>query len=623
LTFGNPQLLFLLFILPLIVLLHLIRTRRKDLRISSLYLWQRVLSEYSRTFRLRRLLNNINLLLQILAATAVIFAIADPHFLRESIRDEGNIIAIVDTTASMQAKSDGSSRIEQARGVALDIVENMAEESQFMLIEARAKPHLISPFSQDREALGQLIRSISPTDEPGDLSEAILMAISLADAEDRIHVITDGTDESPGIINLEKARVSFHEVGGEIRNVAITQFQFRPLIGRPEEYEVMIQLSNYTEEEVTTTLTVDLEGAEVLREEIRLGASTDEILIYPYSVAAAFDSAEGEIFGGLKTGRIVAEIDFDDDLAVDNRAYTVLSESPEIAVLLVSRGNFFLESLVSAFPDIIAESYTQYVDQRNYDVIIMDSISPPPLEFGNFLLINALPSNIPITSLGFIDNPRIVSWETDHPLMASLNLKDVNITRAVMTEQRGAAQPLVHSEQTPLIYTYERDRLRLVYLGFDILQSDFPLRVAFPLFLRNVLKWLHPGSLSATSRYIQAGTPYPISTRGDTQALRVDSPGGPDLFEVNENPFLYEHTSTAGFYRIASPTALEREFAVNLLSGKESDANPRHFFSQALPAAEDEARLSTGRIRVDLWPYFVIFALLLILTEWYFWVRKW
>ena len=51
------------------------------------------------------------------------------------------------------------------------------------------------------------------------------------------------------------------------------------------------------------------------------------------------------------------------------------------------------------------------------------------------------------------------------------------------------------SVETPLMLTWERGKLRLFFIGFDITASDLPLRVAFPVLFHNAFEWFQATQL--------------------------------------------------------------------------------------------------------------------------------
>ena len=86
----------------------------------------------------------------------------------------------------------------------------------------------------------------------------------------------------------------------------------------------------------------------------------------------------------------------------------MLSDRPPVWILLVTRGNYFLESLlaghanasVNVVNSVSSSSFEQQVLGNH--IVIMDGLEPPPLQVGNFLLINTSAPNLPITVKGLL-----------------------------------------------------------------------------------------------------------------------------------------------------------------------------------------------------------------------------
>ena len=139
------------------------------------------------------------------------------------------------------------------------------------------------------------------------------------------------------------------------------------------------------------------------------------------------------------------------------------------------------------------------------------------------------------------------------------------------------AVALVESPQTPLVLAGERGRQRIVWIGFDTLQSTWPLRVSFPIFIANAVEWLNPAAARNSQLTLRAGDPFrfafpqPVAKaqliRPDdsTRELRLDG-GGREL--------MVSDTFQQGVYRVKSGTN-EIAFAVNLMDAAESDITPR------------------------------------------------
>lgn len=611
---AAPWAFALLALVPLVLLLHSLRLRRREVRISAIYLWEELLRERRSTLGMSKLLRSLLLLLQILGIAALSLSLADP-FASLPSTTEGDIVLILDASASMRALSKGEERFAQARKQALELVERLHPKSEMAVIYANARPTLKVPFTTDRTLLKQTLEDLGPTDEPGDLPKAVQLGTSLLRGGRRgeVMVISDGT--TPDLAYLsgsdDQPVQSIQVTGGE-RNVGITKFEVRPRVNRPEEYEILVNVANFSRQTESFDLALSLNRKTLWRTRYTFEAGERQSLIFPYTGAA--------------NGVAEATLELTDDLSADNQAATVLSDKSPVWILLVSRGNYFLENLlaghvnasVNVVNSISPSSFEQQV--RGNHIVILDGVEPPPLHFGNFLLINATALNLPIVVKGSSEAPAVVDWDITDPIMRSVQLRDLQIRRAQVVEVGEGAKPLLYANGSPIISSFDNGRLRAVHLGFDLMESDLPLRVAFPILMSNIMEWLSPRQGTFVSHQVQAGEPYMIELDGLTPEISVRKPSGDWIkTPVTENPLAFRDTSQAGVYTVRIGKKNQR-FAVNLVSREESDIWPKVVESREVASAAVGTSTQDTAKR-PLWPYFVVFAFGLTIVEWYFWCR--
>jgi len=605
LTLHNPLGLLLLLLIPIIILLHSIVTRRKKTVVSSVFLWRRLMKDHRRSLRLKRLMRNLNLILQILAVCILSVAFADPFLLREA--EETNLILILDASASMKARNGRGTRYDAARTESLNAIDSLSDASQTMVIHARAKPVLLTPFTADKDLLRRLIRDSDATDEPGDLGSALIMAFSLSERErgDRILLVSDGAFDLPTGFDLQRERLRYIGVGEEAPNVGITRFRFRRT---GDDYQAYIKITNPGAEPADITLQLELDGTPESVREVRIEPGQEEELIIPYE--------------GILASTAAAVIREEDALKADNRAFTVLSQSSELSILLITGGNPFLEAMLDTLRGVDVEIRDdEELDEAqwgaDHDIVIFDAVDPPPLEKGGFVLIERMAPGLPLTDAGILSYPQITGWSREHPILANLDLGNTVIAQAVRTQQGEGVGGLVRSGDSSLISAYESGSLRLVYIAFDLLKSDLPLRPAFPILMTNILSWLNPGRLSQDTQGIQAGQTISIPF-GEDAAFLTKPDGSTEALETLEGRLSIQDTQQVGFYQVGSGKS-RYQFAVNLLSGSESDIRPR-FLQGAGSSGETE--VGTRKQPVPVWPLLAAVAILLLLGEWYLWLRN-
>jgi hypothetical protein len=610
---ATPWAFAFLILVPLVLLLHSLRLRRREVRISSLYLWEELLRERRSTLGMSKLLRSLLLLLQILGIAGLTFGLADP-FARLPSTKEGDIVLVLDASASMRATAKGEERFAQARRLAFELVERLHAKSEMALIQAAARPTLKVPFTADRTLLKQTLEGLAATDEPGDLPKAVEFARALlgGDRRGEVVILSDGADPRLAEALHQGSGARLVSVAGGERNVAITKFEVRPRLTRPGEYEVLVNVANFSPQAETFDLALAMNWKTVRRSRHTLEPGERQNLIFPYA--------------GSANGVAEVTLDVNDDLSADNRAATVLSDRMPVWVLLVSRGNYFLESLlaghahasVNVVNSLTPSSFEQQV--RGNHIVILDGIEPPPLHFGNFLLINTTAPNLPITVKGVTEAPPIVDWDASDPILRSVQLRDLQVRQAQVVEIGEGVKPLLYADGSPILSSLDTGRLRAVHLGFDLLNSDLPLRVAFPVLMSNILEWLSPQHGTFVSHQVQAGEPYAIELDSVPAEVSVRRPSGEwSKLQATENPLIFRDTSYVGVYTVRVGKKTQR-FAVNLASPEESDIRPK--LAERPADGQPLTALSTQEtVNRPLWPYFVALALGLTLVEWYFWCR--
>jgi hypothetical protein len=612
---DQPLALLALLSLPAIVALFSLRPRRRDVVLSTTSLWREALRERQRGLGLQRLLRNLSLALLLLAALALSVGLADPRRLTRA-GAQADTVVVLDASASMQARAGGGggTRFALARQEAADLIDELGSGARMLLMTSGRYPVLRSAFESDRAALRKVLSELRPTDEAGRPRAALTLALSLLRDRDngRVVFLTDAAFDAD--VNLGGARIELRNVGGPGRNLAITRFDLRPEVGSEDRFQVLLTVRNYTGEPVEVPAAVELNRNRLFERRMRVPPGGRRTLVLP--------------FRGKAAGRARASIDFDDDLAADNEAFAVMGMDEPLRVLLLTEGNFYLESLFKAMPNVEVVTRSEVRPERlrrhasRYDLIVFDRLPAPALPPGSYLLIDTLPPGLPITQAGRVTRPLIVGRGTS-AIMRDVDLAGVKIdeaSRVSIERETPGLQRLFWSAETELALALLQDDVRLVYLGFDLSRSNLPLQAAFPLLVRRSLSWLRPRETRFTSTQIPAGEPFSIDVPANQADVIVRTPAGDGLiFELGGAPLEFEATSEAGIYRYTAG-AVHRYIAVNLTDEDESNINAR----ASLVSAEPSPALAPEESQVALafWPYLAGLALLALGLEWVVWCTR-
>ena len=612
--FINPLGFLLLGLIPVLIVIHSLKPKAKRVYTTTLFLWREVIQEESIRFRIRRFINNLPLLLQILIITISALALSQPA-IDYKTSQFGNLILVIDTSASMKTKSGNGMRFDQAREKALELVGELSKDSRMAVISAGYTPELITGFVSDQVLLSEKINKLQPSDAPGRLEKALYLAVSFLDPErdDWIFVITDGAGDTFETIKEFHPNLKPIWVDGGERNIGITKFVFRQEFYQRSRVEILLEIRNFDDKPVLCPVHLAVDDEVLLDETIGFEAWEKKTLMVP--------------FLGLTTGVAQATLRVSDDFEVDNQAYVVLNQSRETWIQLVTRGNYYLEKLLSIYPnyrvnlvqEIIPGSWEDQIHQN--EIIILDRISPPSLGKGNFLLINSFSPDLPITKTGELKRPRVKNWNRKHPLMANLDLSGLNIEYASRIEQGAGVESVVDSTKSGLIAAYQNKDLKAVFVGFDMNRSDLPLRVAFPVLMSNIFNWLNPNSLDFTTSQVQASTGMRLDLRPQTTAFSIRTPlGEREDIVPGTVPYIYTLTNNIGVYRVVEGHK-KYKFAVNLVNEQESDIRPPSLSEVAsIPTRDVESVPVTSQY--NFWLIIVICATGVLILEWVVWLRQ-
>ena len=181
---------------------------------------------------------------------------------------------------------------------------------------------------------------------------------------------------------------------------------------------------------------------------------------------------------------------------------------------------------------------------------------------------------------------------------------------------------VVEAPQAPLILAGELGRQRIVWIGFDVLESNWPLRVSFPIFIANAVEWLDPANARSGQLLVKAGDPFRLALSDTPPSAGVTLPNGtskPLQLDPTANELVFGDTSKAGVYRLRLGTN-DTTFCVNLLDAPESNIKPRDELK--LGEHTTVSATTAKRANMELWRTIAALGLLVLLVEWWYYHRR-
>lgn len=608
-------------LVPVIVALYLRRVRRRQVVVPTLIFWQRALGEQNRRAFLGRLRQLLSLLLQLVIFTLILLALVRPEPANFSRHGHSTVI-ILDSRARMQAvEPNGETRFAKAVALAKQTAANAREGASIAILSAHAQPEVVAPFSSDPSQLLRHLDALQPTDDSGNLADAVALARELLAARSGAHrllVLTDGGEladlQTAAASEASAVPLEIVSVGTPRNNVAITRFAARPQLASPQTFDLLLTLANYGDEPAEGTVEITSDETLLDVKPFRLDPGEKRTEVFPAIAtgkkSAALPEAPGKLLAKL-------ELKETDALGLDNVAYATRPAVKPLHVLLVSKGNWFLEKVLPANPAVRFEMLEPDAFAPSmagsFDVVIFDGMAPDlaTLTTGNALFIKHSPLG---ATGGVIKEPLVTDSDPTNPLLRFVEWQNVTLLRAAelptpSLEGWRFEVPL-RSFDHPLIVTGEHGSRRIAIFAFDIAEGDLPLRVAFPLLISNTLQWLAGGGQPAPLADLESGNGIPLPTGATVRPPDSTQPVATRFFQPHRN----------GFYQIHQGE-MEQPVAVNTFAPQEADLrtglteNTASFFANA-------NSLLAGAASRPLWQWLALAALVLISLEWVLYHRR-
>ena len=613
-NFLAPLAFWFALALPAVVVFYLLKRKRVTRVVPSTLLWQRFLAETQASAPLQRLRHNWLLLLQLLLLALLVLALARPYFSGKA--GPGKLVVVVlDASASMQATDESPSRFEKARKEALAMVDGLAtlRGGQMVVLVAGANAEVRQSATSEKAALRRAIEGARVTDSPTRLAEALRVAETLVrDRPDsEIHLFSDGA--IPGLAEFEtrEMRMVFHRVGKGGRNAGIVAFDVKPNPEDPSRRALFLALANHEATPVEGRIELLFDGQMVDNKLLTLAPTNTT------PVVLVAEQARDGVF----TARWTRE----DDLPADNVAHAASILPRPIRVLMVSKGNRFLEkALAAAAPNVELATATDHgpAEAGRHDVVVLDDIVPSEWPTGNVMAIHVAPTNWFPGGVGTVEAPPIVSWRNTHPLLRFVSFDSVQVASAMAVRQPDWGVGLVEAPQSQLVVAGELGRQRIVWIGFDTLASTWPLRVSFPIFIANAVEYLNPATARADLLNIRPGDAFRLPLSAPVADASVTGPDGksrPAMVTPSALEFVWGDTTQQGPYKALVGTN-EVTFAASLLDAAETDIRPRETleigrFTEVKATTRKDANL-------EHWRWFALAGLAVMLGEWWWFHRR-
>jgi len=602
------------------VALYLLSRSRRRLTVATLRFWHNA-AQTAQHKRRRRVDQPWSLVLQLLAVLCLLLAVAQPRWGARAFGGRDHVL-LVDTSAWMSAPgraADLSARAgpvgdlsDQAHRAALAWLRTLPSQDRVMVIRAGSQAVPVTRFDSSRAELETAIRGSVPAPGALDLEQALSLARQSQRLEGRepgeiAYTGAARLASDPAVLQLPP-NFRYLPVSAPPPNAGFVSAALERVPGEAAHWQATFRLRNYGASPRAVQVGVALGGSP---------AGARRMLLAP--------RAESTVTFDLRTSRagwLEARMSPSDALPADDSVTLEVPSAQPLRIAVYSAAPGLLRPIFSSDPRLDPRylAPSEYRPDPDAGVIVIDGFAPPqpPARPSLWIAPPASASPIPARMVG--RELVVTHWHNETPLGAGLRSRDLKLAGSLVFDPPPGATLVASTPEGPVAAALLQSGPLppLAVLGFQPLRTALRSELAAPLLFANLLEALAPEAL------VERGT-----LAAAPGALQLELPAGVDLSRLqvadeNARPVPYTldgralrlYTPRSGTVRVRAG-AYERSYSL-LLPGYGAYAwdvppgVPRGLPRSGLPEA----------LPRDLWKWFALAGLALIVLEWWLFGRS-
>ncbi len=633
-----PLGLLALLTLPVIVILHMLRARRRRVIVPSLIIWQRLPTRPAPRWH-RRLRWSWLLALHLLVALLLGLALAQPQATLPWIGTARSLALIIDTSTSMAMREGGNSRLELAQRRAASLIGAARGADQLVIISAGPRAHLVDHGTvADRARLLAALTSLQVEGAGADLGGALTIAETMLIDQPGTEIIfiSDGALPPPDLAAL-RLPMLIDQPGTEIifisdgalppPDLAVLRLPMRiEIVGAPQPNRAIVTLAArpgaagaiHVYARLTNHSDRPFRGPARLfvDDQLRL---TEAVTIQARSMLELAWTLPGP------ARMIRLELNGNDGLPLDDTASVQVSGTRPTRALLVADHAPALARALQAIPELNLTTIApaEYTPSNNADLTIFVNVLPDRWPTGGVLVIDPPAGSqlLAVAGSRTVEAGATIT-PTGEALLRDINLAGIAWGRLAQIELPAWLTPLALSDGVPLIMRGRFDQSELAVWNVNLANSALTSRLAFPLLVTRTVRDLTPPPWPAV---VTLGEP--LLYHADPRATRLEliSPSGElrNITLIPRQPALLEFAIPGNHQiRELAGDRLIAETVVPVNAGALGEADPTPRLTSATvsrPAATVTAQQATAQ---PLWSWLVIAALIALAGEWLYMQRR-
>ena len=587
--FLEPMGAWALLALAAVLAFYLLKRQYEERTVPSTYLWRMALRDESASRPLERLRRSLLLILQLLAAALFALALMRPALPGHAA---GEFVIVLDTSASMQAADEtGRTRMEEARQRAEELVRGLNALDRVTVLRAGTNVDVLTSRA-DRQTAIAAIRAAQSGSGGARMEEALSLARAMAQEIEGLGICVF-SDAS--IAPVEGA--SLYTVGAAAENRALVSLAVEETasggraVARVANYGAAceIQLEGYADGALCDVRTAQAGAGE--------------------TVSVSFDVPPG-------AQRVEARLANGGALALDDARWWRRAEDTRRTVVLAGEGNLFLEAALAlrADIDVVRASVEEAPAIEGAQLYIFDGVLPQTLpQSGSLLCVNP-PEGADILgiSVAGTQTPQGAVHAGDR---FSENLSLAGVALRAYRPLSGGEAILLCGDDAIAAWA-ESGAQRAAVIGFDLSDSNLPVKYDFPVLMLQLLDALAPDASMGVADAV-VGEAVPVTASARAEAVSVITPAGESVSLAPPFPAApFTGADEVGEYALVEtlPEGEERAWFAVYMPAAESDVRA---------VAEDAAQAGGGAVRaagreMTMWAVLLLLAALML--EW--WVSR-
>lgn len=521
-----------LIILPLILALYLFKNKQKNINVSSAFLWAAAQQDRSAQTSIQRIKKSLLLFLQLLAALLCVFALTRPYIRAEN--DVNNYKIVIDNSLSMSADEGGKTRLDMAKAGAVDLVRGSAGGSTFSVITINGRQDCLVSSSDNKRDVIEKINAVGQSYLPVDYS-----LVPEPNENENLVLFSDTGGDTEG--------VSFYTYGTAFDNCGIISLTADD---DGKKVSVLGKVKNF--------------GSNTVKKHLSVYA--DEKLYDTEELTIAPDETKDIIFTQINSGakQIKAQLDEPDRFTCDDTRCAVIGKDSRIKVFFGAE-NEFIARVLSVMPSVeLYRSKDGTSSTTGCDLYVYEGKVPDNLPADGHILIIDPDENSLFKVDGETQASNLRCGSTS--VMELTNKPDFSILKSKKITLPDWGEAIVTCDETPLIFAGSRDKQKIMVIGFDLANSDLPLKTDFPVLIYDMMNAFFPsGAVEGGSAEVGTAVKAAVSPLADEAYIIT-----PDESEKKIAPpfpaadFTADTTGIYTLKQIIDGKAVYEPFAVNI-----------------------------------------------------------